>query len=64
MADISASASKLMIDWLLGGATPTQPTEKYVALSLGTPSSVEGDFVLRGQHRLGLYAAKALHACA
>ena len=40
MANISASASKLMIDWLLGGATPTRPPTQYVGLSLGTPSSI------------------------
>jgi len=31
--------SKAMLDWVLGGATPTQPASRLVALSTGTPNS-------------------------
>jgi len=44
-----------MIDWLLGGATPTQPVNKYVGLSLGTPTSIEGKLSVRSEHRLRLH---------
>jgi hypothetical protein len=29
-----------MLDWVMGGATPTQPASRLVALSTGTPTSV------------------------
>jgi hypothetical protein len=40
MANISAYLAKAMLDWVLGGATPTQPASRLAALSLGTPTSV------------------------
>jgi hypothetical protein len=46
MANISSYDQKAMLDWVLGGATPTRPTDRYVALSLGTPTSVSASEVL------------------
>jgi hypothetical protein len=46
MANVSQYAAKAQLDWILGGATPTRPTDRYVALSLGTPTSVSGSEVL------------------
>jgi hypothetical protein len=40
MANISAYLSKAMLDWVLGGATPTQPASRLAALSSGIPTSV------------------------
>ena len=48
MANIGAAGAKLMLDWMLGGATPTQPPNRFAALSLGTPSSVSGSEVGTG----------------
>lgn len=48
MANVAAYAEKAMLDWILGGATPTRPTDRLVALSLGTPSSVSGSEVNTG----------------
>jgi hypothetical protein len=42
MANIGAYGAKQMLDWVLGGATATQPASRLLALSLGTPSSVSG----------------------
>jgi hypothetical protein len=46
MANIAAYLEKAMLDWVLGGATPTQPTSRLAALSLGNPTSVSGSEVL------------------
>ena len=45
MANVSAYLSKALLDWVLGGATPVQPTSRLAALSLGTPTSVSGSEV-------------------
>lgn len=45
MANIGAFGAKAMLDWVLGGATPTQPASRLAALSLGTPTSVTGSEV-------------------
>jgi hypothetical protein len=45
MANIGAWGAAAMLDWVLGGATPTRPASRLVALSLGTPSSVSGSEV-------------------
>ena len=45
MANIGAFGAKAMLDWVLGGATPTQPSSRLAALSLGTPTSVSGSEV-------------------
>jgi hypothetical protein len=39
---------KALLDWSLGGATPTQPTSRLAALSLGVPTSVNGSEVQPG----------------
>lgn len=31
-----------MLDWVLGGATPTRPAGRWLGLSLGTPNSTSG----------------------
>lgn len=46
MANISAYLAKAMLDWVLGGASATQPASRLAALSLGTPTSVSGSEVL------------------
>lgn len=35
----SAYLTKALLDWALGGATPTRPTNYWVGLSLGLPNS-------------------------
>jgi hypothetical protein len=45
MGSFSAYAEKAMLDWVFGGATPTQPAVRYGAFSLGTPTSVSGSEV-------------------
>lgn len=42
MANVSAYAAKAMLDWVLGGATPTRPAAWGLGLSLGTPNSTSG----------------------
>jgi hypothetical protein len=42
MANIGAFGQKAMLDWVLGGATPTQPASRLAALTLGTPFSTAG----------------------
>lgn len=42
MAAVSAYMEKAMLDWVMGGASPTQPTTRAVGLSLGAPTSVSG----------------------
>jgi hypothetical protein len=62
MANISAYFAKAMLDWGLGGATPTQPASRLAALSLGTPTSVSGSEVLTGSGYLrqtALFSAAA-----
>lgn len=38
MANITAYNAKAMLDWILGGATPTRPTDRFAALVYGTPN--------------------------
>lgn len=42
MANITAYLQKAMLDWVLGGATPTQPAARFAALTYGTPFSTGG----------------------
>ncbi len=37
MAAVSAYLSKAILDWSLGGATPTQPGARWAGLAVGTP---------------------------
>lgn len=46
MANVASYLQKAMLDWVLGGATPTQPSSRLLALSIGQPSSVTGSEVL------------------
>lgn len=48
MAGIAAYAEKAMLDWVLGGATPTRPGAWSVNLSLGAPTSVSGSEIATG----------------
>lgn len=48
MAALSAYAEKAVLDWLLGGATPTRPAAWAVGLSLGVPSSTSGSEITTG----------------
>ena len=48
MANIGQWAEKNMLDWVLGGATPTRPTTWWIGLSLGSPTSVSGSEVGAG----------------
>jgi hypothetical protein len=60
MANISAYLEKQTLDWMLGGASATQPANRFVALSLGTPTSVSGSEVLPNSGYLrqtGLFGA-------
>jgi len=42
MAAISAYLEKAYLDWCLGGAAATQPTNRWAGLAVGTPTSVSG----------------------
>jgi len=62
MANIAAYAQKAMLDWVLGGASPTQPAARFVGLSLGNPSSVSGSEVSTGSgyaRQTGIFGAAA-----
>lgn len=50
MANIAAYLEKALLDWTLGGATPTRPTAASVAvgLSLGVPASTSGSEMVLG----------------
>ena len=48
MANIAAYAQKAMLDWCLGGATPTQPATRALGLSLGVPASTSGSEMTTG----------------
>jgi hypothetical protein len=48
MAGVSAYAEKAMLDWVLGGATPTRPAAWGVGISLGAPTSISGSEVATG----------------
>ena len=45
MANIAQYASKALLDWICGGASPTQPTTRGIGLSLGVPSSISASEV-------------------
>lgn len=48
MANVSQYASKAMLDWVCGGASPTRPATWAAAISLGAPSSISGSEVGTG----------------
>ena len=45
MANVSAYAQKAMLDWLLGGATPTRPSAWWLGISYGSPTSTSASEV-------------------
>jgi hypothetical protein len=49
MVGLSTGASVALLDWHLGGATPTRPSTRAVGLSLGTPSSVSASEMATGE---------------
>src|SRR5215475_4294160 len=62
MAVIAANMAKLMLDWVDGVGSPTRPAAQFIALSLGTPSSVSGSEVGTGSgyaRQSALFAAAA-----
>lgn len=62
MANVSAYLAKAYLDWCLGGASATQPSNRWVGLAVGTPTSVSGSEMgtLTGYSRLtALFGAAA-----
>lgn len=56
MTQLSDWAEKACLDWLMGGATPTRPSARYLALYTGAPSDSGGGTEMSG----GGYARQAL----
>lgn len=54
MANISAYLGKQTLDWMLGGASATQPANRWAGLAVGTPTSTGGSEMgtLTGYSRL------------
>jgi hypothetical protein len=54
MADFSAYLGKQTLDWILGGASATQPANRWAGLAVGTPNSTGGSEMgtLTGYSRL------------
>lgn len=49
MADAKSNyAEKASLDWILGGATPTRPSSRFVALFSATPSDTGGGTEVAG----------------
>lgn len=62
MPAISAYHGKQLLDWALGGATPSQPTNRWAGLAVGTPTSTGASEMgtLTGYSRLtALFSAAA-----
>lgn len=62
MANIAAYAEKAMLDWVLGGATPTRPAAWGIGLSLGSPTSISGSEITTGSgyaRQTGIFGAAA-----
>jgi len=49
MTGISTGAAVALLDWNLGGATPTRPSTRAVGLSIGTPSSISASEMATGE---------------
>jgi hypothetical protein len=45
MANVAQYASKAMLDWVCGGASPTRPTTWAAGISLGAPTSISASEV-------------------
>ena len=54
MSAISAYLEKAYLDWCFGGAAVTQPSNRWLGLAVGTPTSVSGSEMgtLSGYSRL------------
>jgi hypothetical protein len=66
MSNIGAGGSRLMLDWVSGGSTPTRPPFRLAALSLGTPSTISGSEVGTGSgyaRQTALFGAAASPQC-
>lgn len=48
MANIMVAMQKSMLDWALGGATPTRPGAQFVGISLAAPTSAASNEVATG----------------
>lgn len=48
MSALSDWAEKAVLDWLMGGATPTRPSARYVALYTAAPSDSGGGTEVSG----------------
>lgn len=62
MPALSAYLSKQALDWMLGGASATQPANRWAGLAVGTPTSTGGSEMgtLTGYSRLtALFGAAA-----
>lgn len=49
MAAISAYLAKQLLDYTLGGASATQPANRWLGLAAGTPTSVSGSELANAQ---------------
>lgn len=56
MANLSDWAENALLDWLMGGASPTRPTTRYLALFTAAPSDSGGGTEVSG----GGYARQAV----
>jgi hypothetical protein len=56
MANLSDWSENNLLDWLMGGASPTRPTARYVALFTAAPSDTGGGTEVSG----GGYARQAI----
>ena len=45
MPNLTEASEKLLLDWILNGASPTRPPGAWIGLSLGTPNSRSGSEV-------------------
>lgn len=48
MANLMTPMQKSLLDWMLGGATPTRPAGQFVGLSLSAPTSAASNEVATG----------------
>lgn len=56
MSQLSDWSEVALLDWLMGGATPTRPTNRYLALFTAAPSDSGGGTEMSG----GGYARQAV----
>ena len=56
MSQLSDWSENALLDWLMGGATPTRPTTRYLALFTAAPNDAGGGTEMSG----GGYARQAV----